>query len=148
MFSRFKHVVVGSGFCFHFLSLLLFSCSVLFDSFATPWTAAYQAPLFTGFPGQEYGTGLPFPPAGHLPNPGIDHMSPALADGSLFHWTTNFLWGLNFPSYFGFLTSLHAIKYIYIYNYSIFIIDQPFYHYKMFLFISSNIFCFKVCFVY
>ena len=27
---------------------------------ATPWTAAYQAPLPTGFSRQEYGSGLPF----------------------------------------------------------------------------------------
>ena len=28
-----------------------FSCSVLSDSFVTPWTIAHQAPLSTGFPG-------------------------------------------------------------------------------------------------
>ena len=29
--------------------------------FATPWTAAHQAPPFTGFSRQEYWSGLPFP---------------------------------------------------------------------------------------
>ena len=29
--------------------------------FATPWTAAYQAPPFMGFPRQEYWRGLPLP---------------------------------------------------------------------------------------
>ena len=29
--------------------LLLLSCYVVSDSFATPWTAAYQTPLFMGF---------------------------------------------------------------------------------------------------
>ena len=29
--------------------------------FATPWTAAYQAPLSMGFPRQEYWSGLPLP---------------------------------------------------------------------------------------
>ena len=29
--------------------------------FATPWTVAYQAPLFMGFSRQEYWSGLPFP---------------------------------------------------------------------------------------
>ena len=29
-----------------------------------------------GFSRQEYGSGLPFPPPGHLPNPGIKPMSP------------------------------------------------------------------------
>ena len=28
---------------------------------ATPWTAAYQAPLFMGFSRQEYGSGVPLP---------------------------------------------------------------------------------------
>ena len=50
--------------------------------FATPWTAAYQAPLSMGFSGQEHWSGLPCPPPGDLPNPGIKPeslMSPALA---------------------------------------------------------------------
>ena len=29
--------------------------------FATPWTAAYQAPLSMGFPRQEYWSGVPLP---------------------------------------------------------------------------------------
>ena len=52
----------------------------------TPWTVARQAPLSTAFPRQEYWNGLPFPPRGDLPNPGIDPRSPvssALADGFL-----------------------------------------------------------------
>ena len=51
--------------------LLLFSHQVVSDSFATPWTVAHQAPLFMGFPRQEYWSGLPFPTLGDLPNPGI-----------------------------------------------------------------------------
>ena len=46
--------------------------------FATPWTAAYQAPLSTGFSRQEYRSGLPFPSPGDLPDPGIDPGSPEL----------------------------------------------------------------------
>ena len=34
--------------------LLLFSCSVVSDSFATPWTVVCQAPLPMGFPRQEH----------------------------------------------------------------------------------------------
>ena len=34
-----------------------------------------------GFPRQEYWSGLPFPPPGHLRNPGIKPTSPALAGG-------------------------------------------------------------------
>ena len=36
-----------------------------------PWTVARQAPLCMGFPRQEYWSGLPCPPPGDLPNPGI-----------------------------------------------------------------------------
>ena len=40
--------------------------------FATPWTVAHQAPLFMGFSRQEYWSGLPCPPPGDLPDPGIE----------------------------------------------------------------------------
>ena len=50
---------------------------------ATPWTIACQAPLSMGFSRQEYWSGLPFPSAGDLPNPGIKPGSPALQAGSL-----------------------------------------------------------------
>ena len=47
----------------------------------TPWTVALQAPLSMGFSKQEYWIVLPFPSPGDLPDPGIELMSPALADG-------------------------------------------------------------------
>ena len=46
--------------------------------FATPWTAAYQAPLSMGFSRQEYWNGLPFPSPDYLPDPGIEPRFPAL----------------------------------------------------------------------
>ena len=46
--------------------------------FATPWTVAYQAPPSMGFSRQEYWSGLPFPPPGDIPDPGIELGSPAL----------------------------------------------------------------------
>ena len=52
---------------------------VLSNSFATPWTAAHQAPLSILFPRQEYWSGLPFLSPGHLSDPGIEPASPALA---------------------------------------------------------------------
>ena len=39
--------------------------------FASPWMVACQTPLSTGFFRQEYWSGLPFPPLGDLPDPGI-----------------------------------------------------------------------------
>ena len=43
--------------------------------FGTPQTVALQAPLSVGFSKQEYCSGLPFPPLGDLPNPGIETVS-------------------------------------------------------------------------
>ena len=53
----------------------------MFNSFVTLWTIALQAPLSLGFPRQQYWSGLPFPPAGDLPDPGIELVSSALAGG-------------------------------------------------------------------
>ena len=60
--------------------------------FATLWTVAHQAPLSLGFFRQEYWSGLPCPPPGHLPNLEIEPaslMSPALASG---FFTTSATW--------------------------------------------------------
>ena len=46
--------------------------------FATLWTVAHQAPPSMGFSRQEYWSGLPFPPPGDLPDPGIKPRSPTL----------------------------------------------------------------------
>ena len=49
-------------------------CSVMSNS-ATLGTVAHQAPLSTGFPRQEYSSGLPFPSPGYLPHPGFEPTS-------------------------------------------------------------------------
>ena len=54
------------------------SCVWLFE---TPWTITHQAHPSMGFSRQEYWSGLPCPPPGDLPKPGIEPlslMSPAL----------------------------------------------------------------------
>ena len=43
---------------------------------ATPWTVAHQAPLSMGFSRQEFWGGLPCPPPGDLPDPGMETASP------------------------------------------------------------------------
>ena len=48
-----------------------------YPTLVTPWTAARQAPLSMGFSKQKYGSELPFPPPGDLPNPGTEPRSPA-----------------------------------------------------------------------
>ena len=57
--------------------LLLFSHSVVSNSFVTSRTVAHHGPLSTGFSRPGYWSGLPFLPPGDLPDPG----SPALAGG-------------------------------------------------------------------
>ena len=71
--------------------LSLFSCVQLF---VTTWCVALQASLSMEFSRQEYRSGLPFPPPGDLPNPGIKPVSltsPALALSSRF-FTTSTTW--------------------------------------------------------
>ena len=58
----------------------------------TLWTVALQVSLSMGFSRQEYWRGLPCPPEGDLPDPGIEPvflMSPALAGG---FFTTKATW--------------------------------------------------------
>ena len=54
-----------------------------FSPVVTLWTVTHQVPLFMGFSRQEYWSGLPCPPAGDLPDPGIEPKSPALEADSL-----------------------------------------------------------------
>ena len=75
--------------CVCVCTLSCFSCVWLF---ATLWTIACQAPLSMGFSRQERWTGLPCPPPGDLPDPGIKPgplVSPALT-GRFF--TTSAAW--------------------------------------------------------
>ena len=51
------------------LGLVTQLCPILCDPVG--WTVALQAPLSMGFSRQEYWGGLPCPPPGDLPNPGI-----------------------------------------------------------------------------
>ena len=64
----------------------------LVSDFATPRTVARQAPLSIGFSRQQYWSGLPCPPPGDLPDPGIKPVSltsPVLAGG---FFTTSTTW--------------------------------------------------------
>ena len=49
----------------------------------SPWTVARQVALSTGFSRREHSSGLPLPPPGGLPHPGIEPVSPALQVYSL-----------------------------------------------------------------
>ena len=62
-------------------------CTQLFSHvqiFTTPWTVTRWAPLSIAFSRREYWSGLPFPPPGGLPDPGIKPVplaSPAMTGG-------------------------------------------------------------------
>ena len=56
------------------------------DSSPTPWTVAHRAPLSVGFSRQEYWSGVPFPPPGYFPIPGIE-----LTCLHLLHWQVDSL---------------------------------------------------------
>ena len=62
------------------------------ESFATPWTVVHQFHLSMGFSKQEYWSGLPFPPPGDLPNPGIKPESSVAPALQADFFTTEPLW--------------------------------------------------------
>ena len=66
------------------------------------WTVACQAPLYMGFSRQKYWSGLPCPPPGDVPDPGIkpeSPTSPALAGSfSITSTTWETLPSLSFPN--------------------------------------------------
>ena len=52
------------------------SVAQLCPTVCDPMDVTLQAPLSMEFSRQEYWSGLPFPPPGDVPNPGIKHWSP------------------------------------------------------------------------
>ena len=70
--------------------------------FMTLWSVAHQAPLSTGFFRQEYWNGLPFPPPGDLPDPGIESVLCVSCIAGRFFTTRAIweaLWGWSFIFY-------------------------------------------------
>ena len=93
--ARISSVLGGPGEKHYDVKSPSYSCSVVSDSFTTPWTVARQAALSLGFSRQEYWNGLPFPSPGIFltqgSNPGLPHCRqadslPSEAPGKL-------LWG-------------------------------------------------------
>ena len=59
------------------------SCSIMSDSFCSHGLSSARLFCPWGFSRQEYWSGLPCPPPGNLPNPGIEPRSPTLQADSL-----------------------------------------------------------------
>ena len=101
---------------FSSLFIQLFSCSVVSDSLS-PWTVACQAPLSMEFSRQEYWSGLPRPPPGDLPDPGMEPtslMSPVLA-GRFFTTGITRRRGLHINK----ATVIHTTKHSHAYDFNI-----------------------------
>ena len=63
--------------------------------FVTLWTVAHQVPLSMGYSRQECWSGLPCPPPGALPDPGIKPMSLTSPESPTFtgrFFTTSATW--------------------------------------------------------
>ena len=69
----------------------MLSCFIHVLLFLILWTVTHQAPLFMGFSRQEYWSGLPCPPPGNLPDPGIEPVSPALAGRFIITGTNGYV---------------------------------------------------------
>ena len=94
------HFLIQTQVKFINLSSLVFICVLSFFShvwlFVTPWTVICQAPLSTGFSGQDYWSGLPCLQPEDLPDPGIEPrslISPTLVGG---FFTTSATWDAGF----------------------------------------------------
>ena len=77
-------------------------CAQMLSSFwlfASSWTIAHQAPLSLGFWQQEYWSGVPLPPPGDLPNPGIQPVSPTYPALAGRFFTTSATWEAQPGSY-------------------------------------------------
>ena len=68
------------------MPVCMVSCFSHVPFFETPWTTAYQAPVSMGFSRQEYQSGLPCPPPGDLPHPGLNRLLLGL-----LHWQSGSL---------------------------------------------------------
>ena len=84
----------------------------LCQTLVTPWTGVHQAPLFMGFPRQEYWNGLLFPPPGVLPDSGIELMFPM----SPTMWSDSLSTEPSGKPHKKFLTSRHFLLNKYILN--------------------------------
>ena len=74
--NSFEIIYIYIYIYFAYIYIHIYACMLSHFSsvqlFAMLWTVAHQAPLSMGLSQQEYWSGLPFPPPGNLPNPGIE----------------------------------------------------------------------------
>ena len=81
-----------SASVFHSEHVCLLSRFSRVQLFVTPWTVAHQAPRPMGFSRQEDYSGLPCPPPGDLPHPGIEPESPKCPALAGRFFTTSATW--------------------------------------------------------
>ena len=76
------HIIVKVGCIINFKNVCVYSLSRV-QLCVMLWTVAHQAPLSMEFSRQESWSGLPLPPLGDLPDPGIKPTFPAWQADSL-----------------------------------------------------------------
>ena len=74
-------LIIGNSLHSASMTFVLCLVSQSHPTLCDPMDCSHQAPLSMGFLRQEYWSGLPWPPPGDLPNPGIKPRSPALQAG-------------------------------------------------------------------
>ena len=75
-----------------YMCVCMLSCFSCVQLCVTLWTATHQTSLSVGFSKQEYWSGLPCPPLGHLPDPGIEPVSPMSPGLAGRFFTTSATW--------------------------------------------------------
>ena len=90
--EREKQISYINAYMWNLEKWYVLSCFSHVQLFVTLWTVACQAPLSMGFSRREHWSGLPCPPPGDLPGPGIEPKSPVFpaSAGGLF--TTGATW--------------------------------------------------------
>ena len=91
-FTAPENIIITKLLCYNKCSMCTgfccFSCSVMSNSFVTPWSIALQPPQYMEISRQEYWGGLPFFCPGDLLNPEIKPEPPTLGRWILYHWAT------------------------------------------------------------
>ena len=97
--GRERSILLTCTWLFLWVHVCVLNCFSCVQLFGTLWTVAHQTPLSMGFSRQECQNGLPYPPPGNLPDPGIDLVCLYISElaGGIF--TTSTSWKAHHSGY-------------------------------------------------